>query len=163
MLINERAWIATYLLFGRKTMALFSYPKNAIQYMKGRTSFKKNMLNDQQRNEAKKKLLDQREELRTLLARFAQKDERVRDDFHARFPEYGSEDEDNAEEVATYSDELGIERTLEQLLNETDAALDAIEKGTYGICVVCKKPIEPARLAAMPSATQCVAHASRGS
>jgi len=40
-----------------------------------------------------------------------------------------------------------------------DHALDKIKAGTYGICDVCKKEIDPKRLEANPSAATCVEHA----
>ncbi len=44
-------------------------------------------------------------------------------------------------------------------LAEVDAALDRLEAGTYGTCVVGGEPIDPERLRARPTATTCVAHA----
>jgi RNA polymerase-binding transcription factor DksA len=47
------------------------------------------------------------------------------------------------------------EMTLEEI-RQIRAALRRIESGTYGICSTCGRPIDPARLAAIPSATTCV-------
>jgi len=44
-------------------------------------------------------------------------------------------------------------------LAEIDAALARLDAGTYGICAVGGEPIDPARLAARPTATTCVRHA----
>jgi len=41
------------------------------------------------------------------------------------------------------------------------AALNRLDRGTYGICTICGKPIAPARLEALPYAVQCVACAAR--
>lgn len=38
-------------------------------------------------------------------------------------------------------------------------ALEAIEKGTYGMCKVCGAEIDSARLEANPAATTCIEHA----
>ncbi|NOZ73689.1 MAG: conjugal transfer protein TraR [Chloroflexi bacterium] len=46
--------------------------------------------------------------------------------------------------------------TLEAQLAATEDALNAIEKGTYGICERCGQPISPERLAVKPEATLCV-------
>lgn len=35
-------------------------------------------------------------------------------------------------------------------------ALRRLDDGTYGICTSCDEPIEPARLAALPEAAECV-------
>ena len=58
-----------------------------------------------------------------------------------------------------YDEDLSFEITTasDQGLEEIQAALEKIEKGTYGECEVCGKPISPARLRILPSATTCVA------
>jgi DnaK suppressor protein len=43
-----------------------------------------------------------------------------------------------------------------------EAALLRIELGSYGLCTVCGRPIEPARLAAMPEAATCLDDADLG-
>ena len=47
---------------------------------------------------------------------------------------------------------------LFRLLKEVDFALERIDKGTYGICEVCKDPIETERLFADPLMTLCIDH-----
>ena len=42
-------------------------------------------------------------------------------------------------------------------LDHIEAALRKIEKGTYGACEFCRKPIPPARLQALPFARYCIA------
>jgi DnaK suppressor protein len=44
-----------------------------------------------------------------------------------------------------------------RLLAEIDAALDRLDAGTYGSCASCGSDIGFKRLAAMPSATRCIA------
>jgi RNA polymerase-binding transcription factor DksA len=39
-------------------------------------------------------------------------------------------------------------------------ALRRIESGDYGVCVSCREPIDPKRLAAMPTADTCIACAT---
>lgn len=51
---------------------------------------------------------------------------------------------------------LGLIATYERRLEEIDYALRATQKGTYGICERCGKPIDPARLKIYPEATLCV-------
>jgi DnaK suppressor protein len=46
-------------------------------------------------------------------------------------------------------------------LDAIDAALQRVADGTYAICESCGQPIAPERLAARPTATRCVACASR--
>lgn len=44
-----------------------------------------------------------------------------------------------------------------QMLRAVDEALLRIEKGTYGVCVECEKPIPVKRLEVFPAAQRCVA------
>jgi DnaK suppressor protein len=41
-------------------------------------------------------------------------------------------------------------------LADADAAVIAVENGTYGRCVTCGRPITPERLAARPTARTCI-------
>jgi RNA polymerase-binding transcription factor DksA len=79
------------------------------------------------------------------------------ENFEAKFPDYGDSQEDNAVEVADYAKNLSLERNLESDLEGTEKALDTMEKGTYGICSYCGKPIEVERLKIRPESTSCVA------
>ena len=45
---------------------------------------------------------------------------------------------------------------LENKIQDIQAALRSIEKGNYGTCARCSKPIEPGRLEVKPDATLCV-------
>ena len=49
------------------------------------------------------------------------------------------------------------ERDSEEL-REVRAALQRIEAGTYGLCIVCGDPIEPERLQAVPTARRDLRH-----
>jgi len=59
----------------------------------------------------------------------------------------------------TYLRELdgGLEENAEHLLVEIGAALERIDDGTYGLCSSCGRPIDDARLEAVPYATLCIA------
>jgi len=50
----------------------------------------------------------------------------------------------------------GILRSETRELQSIDEALARIEHGTYGVCESCGKRIPPARLQAVPHATQCL-------
>jgi DnaK suppressor protein len=64
------------------------------------------------------------------------------------------------EDEAVDFDEIQTEQSLsvneQALLTEVKQALERIEKGTYGICVDCGKPIPEKRLEAIPWATRDV-------
>ncbi|HTW96758.1 MAG TPA: TraR/DksA C4-type zinc finger protein [Candidatus Methylomirabilis sp.] len=78
------------------------------------------------------------------------------DEYKPTFPEYGDKPDENAQEIAEYTTNLAEEDMLEHTLRDIEAALDRINKGTYGICKYCQKPIDPRRLKARPTAGTCV-------
>ncbi len=49
---------------------------------------------------------------------------------------------------------------LEQLLDEVDAALERMDRGTFGLCETCHGPIENDRLLADPLLRNCIDHLS---
>jgi DnaK suppressor protein len=94
--------------------------------------------------------------LKAELDEFAKENPKNKQDFDAQFPNMGDKEDENAEEVATYSTNLTLERTLESNLRDADSALGRIEKGTYGICKYCNKEIDEKRLRARPASSSCI-------
>jgi len=45
---------------------------------------------------------------------------------------------------------------LAERINRLTAALERMQQGAYGVCAVCGRPIEPARLAAVPESDMCL-------
>lgn len=74
-----------------------------------------------------------------------------------KFPDYGNTNEDNEQELTDFGNNMSMEDGLEYLIKKVNKALDAIDKGTYGICKECQEAIEQGRLAIMPYAEKCVA------
>ncbi|MGQ0571491.1 MAG: TraR/DksA family transcriptional regulator [Armatimonadota bacterium] len=71
----------------------------------------------------------------------------------------GGYDEDLADVASdTFEREKGIaiEHSVQELLEQVEDALGRIEEGTFGICEVCKQPIHPDRLKALPYARLCI-------
>jgi DnaK suppressor protein len=68
-------------------------------------------------------------------------------------------DEENAD-AGTFTFErerdLSIENNVRDLLGKIDRALARMDDGTYGICSRCGKPIEKARLKALPYVDLCI-------
>lgn len=67
---------------------------------------------------------------------------------------------DAADLIEGFEENTAILKELEIRYNDVIAALDRIEKGTYGICTISGEPIEEARLIADPAATTCIQHLS---
>jgi len=98
----------------------------------------------------------EKERLQKELAEFAKQNPKNIQDWNAEFPNVGDKEDENAEEVATYSTNLTLERTLESTLRDVEKALNKIAKGTYGICKYCGKEIDEKRLRARPASGSCV-------
>lgn len=106
--------------------------------------------------EMKAQLDDEVRQLTERLQRITAANPHDRADYQARFPQFGTKDDDNAAEVATFQDNLGLSRDLEASLADVQAALKRIDDGTYGRCTKCGELIGEARLRAFPAATLCV-------
>lgn len=104
----------------------------------------------------KKQLLTEKKQLEKSLESFAEKNSKVSGDYHTKFPDIGESSEDNATEVAMFSDNLSLEQDLEKNLRDVNKALQKITDGAYGICQYCRQPIPEGRLMARPASTACV-------
>lgn len=105
--------------------------------------------------EMEQALLDMKHKLEGELSGVARRDQAKRG-FDAEFPDYGDKEDENASEVATFTDNLALERTLEDSLEDVQAALVRLSKGTYGKCRYCGKEIDERRLRARPESSSCI-------
>jgi RNA polymerase-binding transcription factor DksA len=64
--------------------------------------------------------------------------------------------EEGATEAFELEKRMALERSLADALVDVEHALKKYEAGTYGICDLCSRPIEPARLEALPQANLCL-------
>lgn len=106
--------------------------------------------------EVEEMLAKEKERLESELSEFATRNPNNKDDFDANFPNVGDKEDENAEEVATYSTNLTLERTLESSLRDVNKAMDRVKKGTYGVCKYCNNEINEKRLRARPASSSCV-------
>ncbi|MEK7606722.1 MAG: TraR/DksA C4-type zinc finger protein [Patescibacteria group bacterium] len=114
------------------------------------------MLNTETLKKIQTQLQAEKEHMEAALSSFASKSTHNPDDYNASFPEFGDKDEDNASEVAAFTDNLTIERTLESSLRDVKNSLKRIADGTYGTCKYCKKSIDEKRLLARPTSSACI-------
>lgn len=91
------------------------------------------------------------------LSNFATKTDAEKNEYISRFPQYGNESDDNAQEVTQYTTNIEAERILENSLKDIDSSLKKIDQGKYGICKYCGKEIEIKRLLIRPDSSACVA------
>jgi DnaK suppressor protein len=73
------------------------------------------------------------------------------------YGEYG----ELATEITEVEKNLILEKRIREQLAEVEHALDKLEQGTYGLCDICGRPIEPARLEALPQANLCLSCKAR--
>jgi len=104
----------------------------------------------------KKDLIIRKEQIEKELASFAKKDDFIKDNYRSEFPDFGDKEDENAEEIATYTDNLSVEFSLEKTLRDINKALERIEAGTYGKCAYCGQEIAEERLMARPTSNACV-------
>jgi DnaK suppressor protein len=64
--------------------------------------------------------------------------------------------EEGADEASELEKRLALENRLRESLKEVEHALQKYEAGTYGLCDSCGRPIEQARLEAIPQASLCL-------
>ena len=105
--------------------------------------------------EARARLEDER-------ARTTERLERLRGDFLGVVDasrDSNADDEHDPEGATIAFERSQVEALVRQAevhLEEVAAALERVADGSYGICAVCGKPIDPARLEARPVARTCV-------
>ncbi len=68
---------------------------------------------------------------------------------------------DTSQVTAERGEAEALAGSLREALDEVEHALVKLDQGTYGVCERCGKPINPARLEAMPAARLCIDCASR--
>jgi|SRR3989344_894715 len=101
----------------------------------------------------KSKLLAEKERLERELGGFTNKDGSVAENYKSKFPDFGDDEDENALEVADYSDRLSMEHVLEKQLRDVNSALARIADGTYGIDKYTGEPINEKRLLARPTSS----------
>jgi len=69
---------------------------------------------------------------------------------------YSNHMADDATEAFEQAKDLALLQNAERLLEQVRDALRRLDDGTYGKCESCRKPIDPARLEALPYLTLCL-------
>ncbi len=115
------------------------------------------MISQDMTKQMETRLLEEKTRLERELEDLGKKDLKQSGEAGIAFPESGgNSDDDNAMEVSSYADELSLSGKLEGELRDVTKALDAITKGTYGICKYCHKDIDEKRLEARPTSSACI-------
>lgn len=99
----------------------------------------------------------EKNQLEKELGQFSHRNQKTsKTDYDATFPNLGDKEDENASEVAQFSDNLSLEGALEKSLRDVEVALDLMKKGEYGICKYCHQDIDERRLIARPTSTSCI-------
>jgi DnaK suppressor protein len=69
---------------------------------------------------------------------------------------YSTHQADDATEAFEQTKGLAMRQNTERLLAQMERALARFDDGTYGLCIDCGCPIDPARLEALPYAQLCL-------
>jgi len=106
------------------------------------------------------RLIEEKARLEAELATVGRRNPANPGDWEATPPDVGLEADpnDRADQMEEFGNNSAILTDLENRYNDVVAALDRMEKGTYGTCSVSGEPIEEDRLNADPAATTCKAH-----
>ncbi len=91
-------------------------------------------------------------ERRAILSRVAKTERELR----GLGAQVEADDADEAQEETTAALLLRLDDRAHQELLAIDAALERVERHTYGICTVCGQRIRAERLIARPAADRCV-------
>lgn len=116
---------------------------------------------EKQLKDAREKLLARRQELEEQKAELERTSLGVS---QTELTGEGAFDDEYADSgTATFERErdLSLAENLRDLLEKVDRALERVDEGTYGMCESCGKPIEAARLRALPYANLCISCARR--
>jgi RNA polymerase-binding transcription factor DksA len=111
----------------------------------------------------KQDLLKELEEIESELSRFTTKNPVVKDDYKTMFSKPDQQDtlDEQAQNVTTYEQDMGVEHSLELRRKEIKETLEKIDTGVFGVCIKCSSPIEENRLKAMSVAKFCIACAPK--
>lgn len=104
---------------------------------------------DNDLEQEEKNLIDQ-------LNRIANKNPLIKGDFEVRVPNYGDEDDENAQEAVDLEKNFAMTQELESKLDSIRKTRQKIREGTYGRCDNCGNDIPKERLEAIPETTRCI-------
>jgi len=109
-------------------------------------------------DQARQRLEDERARLEGVRSTFA--DEQLTDlselDSLGELSSYDQHQADVGTETFEREKDLSILERVEAELTDVEHALQRLDDGTYGTCEACGRPIDEARLEAMPATRLCV-------
>lgn len=113
------------------------------------------MIDSKIQKELKQKLVEEKKRIGDNLSK-TETGEKVDREYETKFTEIERDPEENADEMEMYESNLAVDESIKSELEKIDAALERMEKGTYGVCSNCGKEIPLERLQAYPQADTCL-------
>jgi RNA polymerase-binding protein DksA len=113
------------------------------------------MLDKEILEELKQKLLEEKKRIEENISKI-EAGKKADREYETAFPEIERDPEENADEMEMYESNLAVDESMREELRKIEAALERLEKGTYGFCLNCQKEIPLERLRAYPQAERCL-------
>ena len=118
-------------------------------------------MDEQTKQKFQERLESEKKKLEYDLSRIATKDPEIKNDYDAKFEQFGDDEDENAQEVADVDVKVSEEHILELKLLEVKKALERIKDDTFGQCHKCGEGIGVERLDAMPETNICIKCSSK--
>ncbi|MFC4559945.1 TraR/DksA C4-type zinc finger protein [Virgibacillus kekensis] len=120
------------------------------------------MITKEQLNQCKNALLSRQSELIEHIQDHFGTEQGYWKESMGELSSYDNHPADSGTEMFEREKDIALNEHAEDELEEINAALHAIEEGTYGICTQCGEDIPFERLQAIPTADRCMNHAEHG-
>lgn len=117
---------------------------------------KKTLFDKKELAEFKKRLLEEQDELQTQLTELEEGSFSTPQSDISGEVAFGEDYADSGSATFERERDLSIENNVRDLLQKITRALGRIDAGSFGRCGRCDKPIEKARIKALPYASLCI-------
>jgi DnaK suppressor protein len=105
---------------------------------------------------ARKRLQEERERLQGIADDLQREREESVSDTGGELSSFDQHPGDSGTETFEMEKNVSLREQVDDELQEVEAAFQRLERGTYGTCQACGKPIGDERLEAMPATRFCV-------
>lgn len=118
---------------------------------------KKSPFGKRELNDLRKRLLEEREELKRQAAEIEESSfGGGQSDLTGDTSSFDEEFADAGTATFERERDLSLSNNIRDLTDKIDRALERLDEGGYGLCERCGRPIEKARIKALPYATLCI-------
>lgn len=105
---------------------------------------------------ARKRLKEERERLQGIADDLQREQDESVSDTGGELSSFDQHPGDSGSETFEMEKNVSLREQVDDELQEIEAAFQRLERGTYGTCQACGKPIGDERLEAMPATRFCV-------